>query len=234
MSRGWFGGRLPWLAVLAWLLSFVVVHTHWWLPLDGPWSQQFGERLAAIGELAPALLGAMALYAMTPRLDWIDAQSSRPVRLIDAAGMAATIVAFAALPLLARALFEVSDLYTAFVPEGWTLADPALLAEAAPWSLFVLFSCTILVVLGTTLVGMALVGPLVGAASVVLWLFLLFFLQARGMLDLIHPGRVGMGLGWPDGLLVAAALAAGSAAYWASRSSRRPLAVVAIERFSRG
>ena len=233
MRRGWFGGRVPWLAALALVAAVASCYGHWWVPLSGPWTAQYGDRLAAVGELAPVLLGAVALYAMTPRLDWIDAQSPRPIRLIDVVGAAVTILAFALAPLLARALWEVSDLYVVFVPPEWSLADPSLRGEAAPWPLFVLFGCTITVVLSATLVGMALVGPLVGAASVVLWLFLLFFLQARGMLGLINPGRVGMRLGWPSGLLVAATLVVGLAAYWLSRSSRRPLAVVAIERISR-
>ncbi|MDO5067734.1 MAG: hypothetical protein Q4D96_10690 [Propionibacteriaceae bacterium] len=232
MRRGWLQGRVPWLAVLAWVAAVATCYGYWWVALNGPWAEQYGDRLAAVGELVPVLLGAVALYAMTPRLDWIDAQSPRPIRLIDAVGAAVTILAFAAAPLLARVLWEVGDFYVTFVPPEWTLADPSLRAEVAPWPLFVLFGCTIAVVLSATLLGIALLGPVLGAASVLLWLFLLLLAQAQGGLDLIDPTAEATQLGWPGVALVLASLGACLASYRWSASGHRPAVVVVIDRLS--
>ena len=116
--RGWASGRQLWLPVLAWVLALVVVYVRWWGIMTGPWSPHDDLYGPSPRGFAPFLGGAVALYGILPRADWIDLQAvARPQRR-DAVAAALVVGAFGAIPSLVRWLFTLSDFYTWFKPEN--------------------------------------------------------------------------------------------------------------------
>ncbi|MGC3952909.1 MAG: hypothetical protein QM804_01420 [Propionicimonas sp.] len=116
--RGWASGRRPWLPAVAWVLALVVVCVRWWGVMTGPWSPYDDLYGPSLRGFAPFLGGAVALYGVLPRADWIDLQAVVSPQGRDTVAAAAVVVTFAAIPSLVRWLFTVSDFHTWFAPEN--------------------------------------------------------------------------------------------------------------------
>lgn len=124
-------------------------------PFDSP-------RYVQMAELVPIVTGTIAIYAISPSLDWIDLQSPRPIRLRNAIGAGLAILAFGCLPALARFLWGLSPIYSLFIPSDLSISNPSLLAEVAPYASFLAVGAKVVFVLSFACLGVAFFGRVVG------------------------------------------------------------------------
>lgn len=224
MTAGWRSGRAWWLPPVAAGGALIPLYAVWWPAFDGPWAPFNEPRYVQVAELVPILTGIIALYGVLPRMDWIDLQSPKRIRVYDTLAAVALVCGFGILPTFARWLWSLSDLYTNFVPPNLALADPSKLAETAPYSAFLATGANIVIVLCLACLITALLGRTLGPAGGVVAFALL--LVAQGFLGL--PFLAGRGVGLytltaPDVVFVACTAAVSMAAYHWTAAGTRPI-----------
>lgn len=219
--RGWASGRQPWLTVGLWLAAVGSVYLWWWGRADWPWVP-WGDpySINAVGAI-PALAGAMAIYGVLPGADWIDLQAVTRPQLRDTITTGLLVVAFAAIPPLARWLFTLGDLYLTFLPEdrvfSWQVG-----ADVLPFPHFWAFGLGVGTALGATLLLVGVFGRLLGPLTGILCYSALLTIQswrfAPTLIPRVYEPHTALSLS--AGLLT---VVLGLVGFRLSRSGTRPL-----------
>lgn len=220
----WARGRSLWVTALSVLLTSLALYLWWPVPFDGPWAPINDPRYVQMHELLPIIGGAVALYGIQPRLDWVDLQSPRPILPFGTFAAGLVIAVFTGLPLLVRWLWSVTDLYSVFLPDGNVLADPAQLAILAPYGYFAAFGCNVVVVLSLACLTTALAGRTFGPVSSILWFAVLLIGQGHfgwQVLASVTRDAVPLELSVGDAAIAAVALIVGLCAYHRSAAGTR-------------
>lgn len=211
--RGWASGRQLWLPVVAWVLALMVVYVRWWGIMTGPWSPYDDLYGPSPRGFVPFLGGAVALYGILPRADWIDLQAvARPQRR-DTIVAALVVGAFGAIPPLVRWLITLSNFYTWFKPENIQLNSV---------SAFALTGLEVAAVLGATCGMVGLVGRRFGPIAGLVCYAGLITIQGYRLAPVLIPRLGDPHSSWSYlGVLLTVVL--GLTAFRLSRSGTRPV-----------
>ena len=197
---GWTRGRAPSVLLISWLAALVILIVGWYIPVLGPepWSKVDQPRPMAIIDALPVLVGTVGIYALTPRLSWLDMQSPRRIWLREALGAAFVIIAASVMGIIARLTWEVSNWFVHISPDiaaeyVWTNRD-----YLSPVALVATSATTTAAVIAITYATTAVIGPSVGPATSLLWLLGLYLLQGQYDFPLLQHGYRVEPLDWSD------------------------------------
>ncbi|MFT3889610.1 MAG: hypothetical protein QM713_15815 [Arachnia sp.] len=215
MRVGWGSGRSLWLAAAGFAVGVALLYPFLYVSFTGPWAPFEAPRWVALLEVVSIGGGIAGLYGIVPGLAWVERQSPRAIWARDAAAAAAVIAAFAALPVVVRWLWALSDVYRWFLPadrQDWM--TPELIAETLTYDTVAAWGLNIAAVLACACLTTRVVGPLLGPASAMLWFVGLLVAQGYGRWPILTRADEAVPtLTTPDAVLLIALIAAGALAY---------------------
>lgn len=116
--RSWAAGRRLGLTLTLWVAALLVVYFRGWPGMIGPWAPENDQYAASLWTFVPFATGAMALWGILPRTDWIDLQAVTHPHRRDTIAATVVIAAFAGTQALVGWLYNLDDRFTWFVPEA--------------------------------------------------------------------------------------------------------------------
>ncbi|MGC3952910.1 MAG: hypothetical protein QM804_01425 [Propionicimonas sp.] len=157
--RVWASGRRLGLSLALWLAALLIVYFRGWPGMLGPWAPSNDEYAASLWTFVPFATGAMALWGILPRADWIDLQAVTHPHRRDTMAAAVVIAAFAGIQALVGWLYNLDDRLTWFIPEALIVFPVEIyLLGALQTAALLGASCGMVGLLGRTL------GPIAGFA----------------------------------------------------------------------
>lgn len=157
--RSWASGRRLGLSLTLWAAALLIVYFRGWPGMLGPWAPENDEYAASLWTFVPFATGAMALWGILPRADWIDLQAVTHPHRRDAIAAAVVIAAFAGIQALTGWLYNLDDRFSWFMPEALVVFPVEIyLLGALQTAALLAATCGMVGLLGRTL------GPIAGFA----------------------------------------------------------------------
>lgn len=116
--RAWASGRRLGLSLALWIAALLIVYFRGWPGMLGPWAPENDQYAASLWTFVPFVAGAMALWGILPRADWIDLQAVTHPHRRDAIAAAVVMAAFAGIQALTGWLYNLDDRFSWFMPEA--------------------------------------------------------------------------------------------------------------------
>lgn len=151
--RSWASGRPLWLPLALWALTLLIVYPLGWSGMTSPLAPSDDGQAIAVWSFVPFFSGALALYGIVPRADWIDLQAVTHPHRRDTVAAAVLITAFAGVAPL------VGWLWTWYRPHSWFMPDAL---DLFPFEIFALGGLQTAAVLGATCAMVGLLGRTLG------------------------------------------------------------------------